>query len=298
MGVTELEGGDVELVLDAKAQLGEGPLWDDRAGVLWWLDIMRGHVHRFDPRSGDDRIFEVGQPVGAAALREQGDSLVLAAKDGFATLDLRSGSVAMLAEVEIELSGNRLNDGYCDPRGRFWAGSMSMGESETTGSLYRLDADHTATKMLSGVGTSNGIDWSPDERTMYFADTPTQNVDAFDFEAETGAISNRRTLITLPDGEGSPDGLVLDEDGWLWVALWRGSQLRRYSPDGELHLIVHLPAERVTKCAFGGAGFDELYITTASIGLSGAERAEQPHAGSVFRCRPGVRGRAATRYRG
>lgn len=298
MGVTELGGGDVELALDAKAQLGEGPLWDERAGVLWWLDIMRGHVHRFDPRSGDDRIFEVGQPVGAAALREQGDSLVLAIKDGFATLDLKSGSVEMLAEVEIELSGNRLNDGYCDPRGRFWAGSMSMGESEATGSLYRLDGDHTATKMLSGVGTSNGIDWSPDERTMYFADTPTQNVDAFDFEAETGAISNRRTLITVPDGEGSPDGLVLDEDGWLWVALWRGSQLRRYSPDGELHLIVHLPAERVTKCAFGGAGFEDLYITTASIGLSGAQRAEQPHAGSVFRCRPGVRGRAASRYRG
>lgn len=297
MGATEIGGGDVEIALDARADLGEGPLWDDRAGVLWWVDIMRGLVHRFDPATGDDRTYDAGQPVGAVGLRERG-GLVMAVKDGFATLDVASGAVTPLVDVEKATSGNRMNDGYVDARGRFWAGTMPTDESGPTGALYRLDADHSTTTILTGISCSNGIDWTADERTMYYIDTPTQHVDVLDCDPGSGTVSHRRPLVTIPKGEGSPDGMVCDVEGGLWVALWGGAQLRRYTPGGALDVVVHLPAARVTKCAFGGPDLDVLYITTASTGLSGAQRAEQPHAGSVFRCRPGIRGRLASRYRG
>jgi sugar lactone lactonase YvrE len=298
MAVTEIGGADLDLALDARAQLAEGPLWDEHERVLWWVDIMRGHVHRFDPATGDDRVLDVGQPVGAVALREDPGSLVLAVRDGFATLDVASGAVAPLADVEKDEAGNRMNDGYCDARGRFWAGTMPMDDSGPRGALYRLDADHRVTRMLTGISCSNGIDWTDDGRTMYYIDTPTARVDVLDVDPESGDIADRRPLIRIADGEGLPDGMVLDDEDHPWVALWGGHQLRRYTPDGDLDVVVHMPAARVTKPAFGGPGLDELYITTAWNGLSDAERADQPLAGSVFRCRPGVRGRAPARYRG
>jgi sugar lactone lactonase YvrE len=177
---------------------------------------------------------------------------------------------------------------------------MGDGDPTSTGTakLYRLDADGSVTPMLSGVRVSNGIDWSPDERTMYFADTPTGRIDAFDYDVETGAIRNRRTLIAIPHDEGGPDGLVLDAEGHLWVALWAGWQIRRYSPEGELEIKVHLPVSLVTKGAFGGPALDDLYITSARVDLSEEQLGEQPHAGSLFRVRTGVRGRAPFRFAG
>jgi sugar lactone lactonase YvrE len=297
--VEEIRLAEADVALDARAELGEGPLWDEGEGVLWWVDIMRGHVHRFDAERGHDHVFEVGQPVGAVALRSARPGLVLAVKDGFATLNTVSGGVEMLADVEKSRSGNRMNDGYCDTRGRFWAGTMAMDETgPPAGALYRLDPNGRVTRMLQGVGVSNGIDWSPDGTTMYYADTSTGRVDAFDFDSRSGAISERRPFVTLGNGAGKPDGLVLDAEGYCWVAAWDGWQLQRYAPDGRLDLVVHLPVARVTKCAFGGTALDELYITTARIGLSERERASQPLAGSVFCFRPGVRGRTPNRYAG
>lgn len=296
MGITEISSDDLELVLDAGAELGEGPVWDDRASVLWWVDIKGERVHRFDPADGSDVGWDVGGQVGSLALREREPGVVLAMPGGFSILDTETGAVTERLPIEADLPGNRMNDGLCDARGRFWAGTMATGPSrEPAGSLYRLDPDWTATRVLDGIRTSNGIDWSNDGRTMYFADTPTQRIDAFDVDPEAGTLSNRRTVLTIPREEGGPDGMILDAEDHLWIALWGGDQLRRYTPDGEPDTIVHVPAHRVTKCAFGGLDLQDIYITCAWLG---DERERYPKAGGVFRCRTGVRGRPTTRFAG
>jgi sugar lactone lactonase YvrE len=286
-----------ELVLDAKAQLGEGPIWDaDRARLLF-VDIMRGHVHEFDPSTGHDRVVEVGQPVGAIAPTVRGD-WVIAARDGFFRLDPETGTVTLIAHIEKDDSATRMNDGNVDARGRFWAGTMGMGGVRSRGSLYRLDPDGRVTRFLTGVHISNGIDWSPDGRVMYYADTGLGRVDALDFDEAQGAISNRRPFVTIQEDAGFPDGLVVDADGGVWVALWGGGAVHQYRPDGVLAGRVELPVSLVTKCAFGGPDLADLYITSAWIDLDAQGRAREPLAGGVFRVRPGVRGRPATAFAG
>jgi sugar lactone lactonase YvrE len=282
-----------ELVLDAHAELGEGPLWDARTGELLWVDLLRGIVHRFDPATGRDRPFEAGRPVGAVVPRARG-GYVLAVQDGFAFAD-DEGREERLVEVEADRAESRMNDGACDSRGRFWAGTMHFDCVTCIGTLYRLDADLTVHPMLSDVTVSNGIGWSPDERVMYFADTGTPFVDAFDFAPETGAIAGRRRFATIEEGAGEPDGLVVDAEGCVWVALWNGWAVRRYAPDGTHLATVDVPVERVTKPAFGGADLADLYVTTAA---ADDPDADQPHAGGVFRLRPGVRGLPVNAFAG
>jgi sugar lactone lactonase YvrE len=288
------ESARAELVLDAHAGLGEGPLWDARSGALLWVDIMAGLVHRFDPAAGTDVTLAVGQPVGAVVPRAAG-GYALAVRDGFAVIDADGSPMRIVARVDGGRPELRMNDGACDSRGRFWAGTMHLHEAPGAGALYRLAPDGHVETMLRDVTVSNGIAWSPDDTVMYYADTATQGVDAFDYDAESGAISNRRRLATIEDGAGSPDGLVVDEEGCIWVALWDGWAVRRYSPDGALQRVVNVPAARVTKPAFGGPALDELYITSAA---PDAADAEQPHAGGIFRVRPGVRGLPANAYAG
>jgi sugar lactone lactonase YvrE len=283
---------NAELVQDACANCGEGPLWDARTGELLWVDILPGLLHRLDPRSGEDRVVEVGQPIGAVVPRARG-GYALAVRDGFAVTD--GESVELVAAVELERPELCLNDGACDSRGRFWAGSYHVDEVEGAGSVYRLDPDGRVTTVLTGVTISNGIGWSPDETVMYYVDTPTMLVEAFDYDAETGSIENRRPLVSLEEGAGYPDGLVVDVEGCVWVALWEGWAVRRYSPEGELLEVVDVPAARVTKPAFGGDDLSDLYITSAA---ADAADPEQPHAGGVFRARPGVRGLAPNAYAG
>jgi sugar lactone lactonase YvrE len=288
---------DVELALDARAELGEGPVWDDRAACLYFVDILQGHVHRFDPATGAARTFDVDQPVGAIALTE-GDDLLLAVRDGFARFDPASARVSMIAEVEADRVDLRMNDGACDRTGRFWAGTMALDERPCAGALYRLDADGRVEAMVRAVTISNGIDWTLDDRRMYYIDSPTQSVDLFDVDAETGAITNRRPFVWIPPADGVPDGLTVDSDGGVWVALWNGSAVHRYTPDGTLDRVVRLPVTHPTSCAFGGADLGDLYITTASIALDARAREQQPDAGGLFRCRPGATGRAPFRFRG
>jgi len=283
---------EAELVLDAHAQLGEGATWDAAGGRLVWVDILRGQAHRFDPAAAGDRAVDVGQHVGTAVPRARG-GLLLALRDGFATLD-DDGALRWIARVEADRPGNRMNDGKCDPRGRFWAGTMAYDETPGAGSLYRLDPDGTVTTMLTGVTISNGLAWSADQRTMWYIDTPTHGVDAFDFDAEAGTIANRRRVVAVPEADGSPDGMTVDHDGCLWVAMWGGAAVRRYRPDGTLDTVVALPVSQVTSAAFGGGRADELYVTSAREGLSDEQLAAQPHAGALFRVRPGVTGPPAT----
>jgi sugar lactone lactonase YvrE len=285
----------VEVAIDAGTQLGEGPLWDHRRQRLLFVDIMRGHVHDFDPVSGRDRIVEFPWPVGALALCEDGDWL-LAAAGGFQKANPSDGTTTLVAPVEADKPGNRMNDGYVDARGRFWAGTMGMHHVRHAGALYRLDPDATASQVLTGVSTSNGIDWSLDNRIAYYVDTPTGRVDRFDFNVTAGALRNRRPFVEIAAEDGFPDGLVVDAEGFVWVCLWRGGAVRRYAPNGKLDMVIPVPASQTTKCAFGGPKLDELFITTAWIGLTDDERKAQPLAGALFRCRPGVKGRTPNRW--
>jgi sugar lactone lactonase YvrE len=287
----------VELVLDARAELGEGPVWDERSGRLVWVDIMRGRVHSFAPGDGSLGTVEVGQPVGAAVPR-RGGGLVLALRDGFARVDDGSARLQWIAAVESDRRETRMNDGACDPAGRFWAGTMALDESPGAGSLYRLEGDGHVEVALREVTISNGIDWSADGRLMYYVDTPTQRIDVFDFDPEDGTARGRRPFVSVPAASGAPDGLTLDAEGCVWLALWGGGALHRYTPAGVLDRVVPLPVTHPTSCAFGGPELADLYVTTASIALPPAERERQPQAGGLFRVRPGVAGRPAHLFAG
>jgi len=298
MGGGEMTGEvGVELVADVHADVGEGPVWWRREGLLLWVDITAGHVHVLDPHSSGRRRLEVGQPVGAVVPRRSG-GLVLAVQHGFALADPTTGESRMVARVGDGDPSLRMNDGKCDPQGRFWAGTMAFDERPGAGSLYRLDADHRVETMLDGLTISNGMGWSLDGHTMYFIDSPTQRVDAFDFDPDRGAITNRRPLVEVPPEAGLPDGMTVDAEGFLWVALWGGWAVRRYAPDGSLDRVVRFPASQVSSCTFGGPGLDQLYVTSAACNLGEDALQREPHAGALFRCRPGVHGLPPTPFAG
>jgi sugar lactone lactonase YvrE len=285
-----------DLLVDARASLGEGPVWDDRDGRLWWVDILGEAIHRTDPATGRDEVMPIGRMPGALGLRESG-GLIAAVQDGFGGLDA-AGRFDLLVPIDAPDPTMRMNDGKVDPGGRFWAGTTDMDHRPGMGTLYRLEADLRAEPVLPDVTISNGLDWSLDNRTMYFIDTPTRRVDAFDFDVRDGSISNRRPTIAIRDGAGSPDGMTLDAEGFLWVALWGGWGVERYAPDGRLDRRVEVPAEQSSSCTFGGPDLDLLFITTARKGFPPEGRPEQPLAGGLFVCRPGPRGRPAFRFSG
>ena len=286
---------DVALALDAQAELGEGPMWDPRAACLYFVDILRGRVHRFEPAQSQVHSYDAGRMVGAVALTD-GDDLLLAVQDGFARLDTRTGAVRSIAQLEDAHPDLRFNDGKCDPSGRMWAGTMALDERHGAGALYRLDPDGRIHRMLGDVTISNGLDWTDAGGTMYFIDSPTRTIDVFDFDLAGGNIGNRRTFVRFLRGEGVPDGMTLDAEGCVWVALWGGGAVHRYAPDGRCDTVVRVPTRYPTSCAFGGPDLGDLYITTAHVKLTPQERAGQPHAGGVFRVRPGPKGRASNRF--
>lgn len=285
---------DIDVVLQANAVLGEGPLWDPGRGELIWLDIEPGTVHRYDPATGADGVKEAGGRVGFAVLRAFG-GLVVGVEHSFVAIG-EQGAVEQIAVVEPQ-APTRFNDGNCDARGRLYAGTMALDESSPVGSLYRLDPDGSVERLLADVTVSNGLDWSPTDDTLYYVDSAI-GVDKFDFDVETGRLSERRPFIRLKDPGVVPDGLAVDVEGFIWVALWGGWAVRRYTPDGELEREIKLPTAQITSCAFGGHELDELYITSARVGLSDGDLARQLHAGSLFCHRPGVVGRAQNPFRG
>lgn len=282
----------VELVLDAKALLGEGAIWHAQKQLLYWIDIDPGLVHIYDPATNQDRTLSLGQPVGTIVPRAKGGAMV-ALRDGFAALDLESGKLEMWSNPEAG-SGNRFNDGKCDPRGRFWAGTIGKGAA-----LWRLDPDRSTTRMVEGVECSNGIAWSLDRKTMWYIDTPTNRVDAFDYDDATGKISKRRPLVTVPREQGFPDGSTLDAAGNLWVALWDGWAVVCYdTKTGKELRRIPVPVKKITSCAFGGRDFETLYITTSRHGIKPEGDPQQPLAGGLFKCVPGVKGLPAPEFGG
>ncbi|MBA5222667.1 MULTISPECIES: SMP-30/gluconolactonase/LRE family protein [Streptomyces] len=265
---------EVEVAVRAEAELGEGPTWDAAAGRLLWLDILRSRVHTLDPVSGHRTVRTTEQHVGAVKPRA-GGGLVLNLRDGIGLVDT-AGDFRWLRHEPVP--GRRGNDAAVAPDGSLWAGTMRYDEATGGGTLSRITGDGAAEVVLDDVTVSNGTGWSPDGRLMYYIDTPTRRIDVFDHDPATGRVSGRRPLATVEDGAGYPDGLTVDADGCVWVALWDGAAVRRYTPSGELDRVVPLPVPRVTACAFGGPELTDLYITTARVGLSPAP----PLAGSLM----------------
>ena len=278
-----------ELIFDTKSHLGEGPVWDARTQTLYWVDIFAKRVY-----AGLDLLAELDGYVGCVAPRQSGGLIAAFGGDGgrlcFAGLEADSAKSALLATLADEPSSNRFNDGKCDPRGRFLAGTMNLNETDPTGSLYSFDGK-AITKLLSNVTISNGMTWSPDSRTFYYIDTPTREVRAFDYDLETGAIATPRVAVYVPETLGWPDGMTSDMQGNLWIAMWGGAQVTKWNPNtGGLLEQIHIPAMNVSSCVFGGRYMNELYLTSARKGLDEAVLKQYPLTGGVFRLETKVEG--------
>jgi sugar lactone lactonase YvrE len=282
--------------LATQNRLGEGIRWNVEEQRLYWVDIEHDRFFRYDLQSGEPERFEVGQPVGVLAFREKG-GLIMGVRDGFAVWDFAMASATVVASPEAGKGGDaRFNDGAVDPAGRFWAGTMT--HTDSSSSLYRLDPDGSVHKMETGIGISNGIGWSPDRRTMYFTDTPRRVIYAYDFDVPSGSIDNRRVFVQVPEEEGTPDGLTVDSEGYIWSAHWGGNRVTRYDPSGKVERLVELPVSQVTSCVFGGPDLTDLYITSAWSDMSDEQRANEPMAGDIFVLRTDINGQVEPRFRG
>jgi sugar lactone lactonase YvrE len=278
-----------ELILDLKLDLGEGPAWDVQAGVLSFVDIRAGDLHLFHPATASHRTLNLGEPVGCAAPASTNE-FIIGLRSGIWTFNLPTQTLTQILRPE-NIPGNRFNDGKCDPRGRFLAGSMDNAEKENTGSLYSYSADGACRTLLTGLGISNGLTWSPDQKTFYFIDTPTRKVMAYDYNLDTGDISNPRQVVYIPNGMGWPDGMTSDMDCKLWIAMWEGAKLTRWDPaDGQLLDVYPIPALNVSACCFGGPDLTDLYITSARKGMTEKQLEQYPLSGGLFRLRPDICG--------
>lgn len=279
----------LEVALAIKTDLGEGPIWDAETNRLIFVDCNRGHIHRFDPADNNVSTIDVGRTIGVAIPRSRG-GFVVSTADGLMAVGEGETEASLLVPIERELPGNRMNDGKCDSRGRLWCGTFSTRFERGAGSLYRIDADLSLSRVVEQVRVSNGIAWSPDDRLLYFNDTLSRGMDVFDYNIEDGSVSNGRRFVGIDREVGLPDGMCVDTEGCIWVALFHGGVVRRYSPEGVLVGTISLPVARVTSCNFGGSDLGDLYITTADLKLHDDGRPHEPQAGFVFRCRPGVTG--------
>lgn len=279
----------LEVVFAENTDLGEGPTWDEATGTLVFVDSNRGHIYRISPDGRLKSKTDVGQVIGAAIPRRSG-GFVATSGNGLLAVEEGLGEVELLCSIEADLPSNRMNDAKCDSRGRLWSGTLSMQFTPGAGSLYRINPDLSVMRAFGGVRVSNGIAWSPDERLIYFNDTLSRGVDVYDFDATAGTISNKRQFVAVERYTGLPDGMTVDAEGCIWVALYFGGAVHRYHPDGTLVGIVTLPVSRVTSCTFGGPDLADLYITTADHRLHPDGRSHEPQAGFLFRCRPGVCG--------
>ena len=280
------------------ATLGEGPIWDERSGLVYWLDIIAGRIFSYDPATKAEGEIDVGQMVGVIGLRE-GGGFVAGLHHGFFFVDATTGATTPIVDPQEPGAETRFNDGAVDPAGRFWAGSLSLNDETEACHLYRLGTDGSVETVLDKVTISNGIAWSSDHRRMYFIDTPKGRVDAFDYDADSGSISNRRAVVEIPEGTGYPDGMTIDAEDKIWVAHWDGWRVTRWDPEnGRLLDTIELPAARPTSCVFGGPDLRTLFISTARMGLSEEQLGAQPDAGRLFALEPGNLGLPPFRYRG
>lgn len=296
-GIKKMKTVQAELLYDAKAALGEGPAWDERTGKLLWVNIKGAEVHVLDPKTKENRIIDLSaqfSDIGTIAPTTEPNKVIIAPDLSIAILDLTTEEVEILATVEGE--NERFNDGKCGPAGNFIVGTMHA--SDPLGKLYNFTKDGGVQFVQDGVKTSNGLGWSPDFQTMYYVDSKYKEVYAFDYDLETGALSNKRVAFRLPEGDYSPDGLTTDKDGMIWLAWWRGYCVTRWNPaTGEMIGKVDVPAPQVTACCFGGDEGKTLYITSARAGLDEETLQESPHAGSLFVLETVVEGQPSWQFK-
>ncbi|ALA19961.1 MULTISPECIES: SMP-30/gluconolactonase/LRE family protein [unclassified Chelatococcus] len=271
----------VACVLPWGAHLAEGPVWIAGQERLYWVDILAPSANRFDPVTGENEELRLPQLI-SALLPRLGGGLVALTQTGLVGLDFATGATTPLVDPEADIPDNRFNDGKCDRQGRLWAGSMRLDASRTSGSLYVIEKDLSWRRVSSGYTAANGLDWSPDGRTLYFVDSVPGRIYAFDCDPETGTVENRRVFAEVPPEEGRPDGLAVDSDGFVWCALWDGWRVRRYAPDGRIDRDVGLPVPRPTSVAFGGADLKTLFITSARVRLPSRVLTEAPFSGGLF----------------
>lgn len=282
--------------VDTSCLLGEGPVWFEDA--LWWVDIEGKRLLRRGGNGDKPERFAVSERIGFAVPTGHSDWL-LGLQSGIHSWTPGRGVPHLLAAPEADRAQNRFNDGKCDPQGRLWAGTLSMDGSPGEAALYRMDRRESVRKILSGITLSNGLAWDSAGSTMYYIDTPTRVVSGFRFDPESGEIRDRRTVFEVPEGIGVPDGMTIDSEGTLWIALWGGgSVLNVDPPSGTVLHTVRVPARNVTSCTFGGEDLETLFITSASIGLNDADRRAFPDSGKVFSLQPGARGLPTVPFRG
>jgi sugar lactone lactonase YvrE len=288
----------ITCLVDSACTLGEGPVWDDEGGYLYWVDIKAPALLRYHAAGGETRRWDVPEPVGAAVLRKQG-GLLLALQGGFAFFDPDTGALQRLFDPEPESRQNRLNDGKCDEAGRFWVGSMHDPEQDPSGHLYRLDPSLELEQFPMGFVVTNGPAWSGDGRTFYFTDSAQGRIYAFDFDMAAGTLGRRRLFVQVPPSQGHPDGQCVDAEDHVWTAHWNGGCVTRYRPDGTVDRTIALPAPLVTSCCFGGEDLGTLYVTTARVGLKAAALEAAPLSGGLFAITGlGVTGHATARFAG
>ena len=286
---------EIACVVPGGAELGEGALWHPGERTLYWVNILAGEIHRFDPATGRDSVCVVSDTVGSLAIRRQG-GLVAAMGRGFYNVDFATGEAKLIAEVEADLPENRMNDGKPDRQGRFWAGSMHTPETRADGALYRLDADLRWRRMVAGVTVSNALAWSPDGKTMYYGDSAARTVWAWDFDTESGEIDNRRVFLDEARIGGPPDGATVDAEAFYWLTVPGTWRVNRYDPIGRLDRSIEPPVSNPTCVAFGGDLLETLYVTSARYMARPEHLRNQPLAGSLLAVDVGVRGLPETSF--
>lgn len=287
----------VRCVVDCANILGEVPLWDVQEQCLYWVDIEGRKLQRLDHASGEIQTWNMPERIASFAVRSRG-GLVVAFASGLAFYDLDTERIDWIARPEAHLQGNRFNEGKVDRKGRFWAGTMDDSLANRTAGLYRLDPDLTVTKMQGDIGISNCFVWSRENDRFWLADTLLKQVSSFDYDHDSGSIANPRPFIDTNGLGYGPDGGTIDEDGFIWIAMWDGWKVSRFSPDGTLDREIRLPVSRPSSCMFGGPDLSTLYVTTARWDATPQELAEQPLAGGLFAIKCGVRGLPETRFAG
>ncbi len=279
------------------AHLGEGPCWHADEHVLYWVDILGKRLHRYDPDGHRNASWDLPEMVGTVAPRHSG-GLVLALQNGIAFFDPESGALEKQPDIDPQ-PRTRFNDGKCDPQGRLWCGTMDIEETDTLGALYRIDPSGEVTQWAEDVGVSNGLTWSPDQRRMYYIDSPTRRIDVFDMDPHSGDISNRRPLVEFTEEEGFPDGMTSDSEGNLWVAHWAGARITKRDPDTGAVLETHAThAYQTSACCFGGPNLTDLFVTTAGVDLTPEQHTRFPDSGHLLHLKTSPAGVPTYPFRG
>ena len=281
----------MNLVFDGRAELGEGPVWDESSQSLYWLDLFLGHVHRYDTKSKKDSFIKMDEIIGCLTLRKRG-GLLVATESGVYAIDFFKETKLRISDIEADKPEKHFNDGKIDPIGRFWFGSIAIDRTTTImGNLYSLEKDLSVVCRLSDIDNTNGMDWSPDFRTFYHVDSLSKEVTAYNYQIDSGNISQPRSVVRLPDDTAVPDGITVSKDGNLWVAHWGGGCVTRWDPKhGKLLETFKVPAKLTTSCAFGGPKMNELYITTARYQQSIEDLEKHPLSGGIFKIKTDTEG--------